>query len=580
MRKVIVIPTYWSRSKGEPWREGDAVYDHPTPIDEEGTLGRTLESIKGMNCRDFTIVILLCPTTEDIASEARGRVFDIVEDVGLNVQTYVFTPSELNRIKYMAYEKEIRHECTDFLSLYGYANVRNMCLYISYIAGADVAILIDDDELVEKENFIELATEFIGGRLYGKTVDGIAGYYLNKYDNYYDDVSMEPWMTYWDRFGSKAAAFDKIIGSEPRIKPTPFAFGGAMVIHRNLFKTVPFDPRITRGEDIDYLINAKMFGFYFFLDRELSIKHLPPPKSHPIWKRFREDIYRFLYEKRKIETQYEVPNMNLVSPEDFDPYPGSFLKEELEDMIFKANVMLSMDYMASGDVDSARESIRNIYLSKYDAMPKDDVFTHLRKLQRNWRSLLQFTKENMMQVRRILDECDMGCALEYEKERHIQEMTSKEVEILLSGMEFFSDMDEGFRELLAGIAKVKVFEPDEYVLKIGDKDNSFYIIKKGAVRISRLNGEGDEVVLGRLGEGDYFGESNIISEDINVDIIAEDFTQVITFSEDEMLNLIDANPKAGMQVVMLFLRELAQKLSSLNSRYMDAISRNIELDIQ
>jgi len=46
MRKVVLIPTYWSRKKADGWREGDAVYDHPTPLDEEGTLARTLESMK------------------------------------------------------------------------------------------------------------------------------------------------------------------------------------------------------------------------------------------------------------------------------------------------------------------------------------------------------------------------------------------------------------------------------------------------------------------------------------------------------------------------------------------------------
>lgn len=582
MRKAIVIPTYWSRAlhSGEGWVEGDAVYDHPTPIDGEDTLSLTLESMKILGSRDYILVILLCPTTEKILTQARQRVLEILDKANLGVQTYVFTPSQLNSIKYIAYEKELKQESTDLLSLHGYANVRNMCIYIAYILGVDVAMLIDDDEIFEKSNFIEIATEFIGGRLYGKTVDGIAGYYLNKYNNYYDDVNIEPWMTYWDRFGSKAAAFDKIIGSEPRIKPTPFAFGGAMVIHRNLFKTVPFDPRITRGEDIDYLINAKMFGFHFFLDRELSIKHLPPPKSHPVWKRFREDIYRFMYEKKKIDTQYEVPNMNIVSPEEFDPYPGSFLKDELEDMIFKANVMLSMDYLASNDFESARESIKNIYLSKYEATPKDDVFTHLRKVQRYWRRLLDFTKDNMMQIRKIMDECDTGCTLEIRKGEHMQHMTSEEVESLLAQMEPFSAMEPKYRDILAGIARINVYETDEFILRTGDTADAFYIINEGAVRISRFNYADEEIILGRLVKGDFFGESTIISADINVNIIAEETTQIISFSEEEIMNIINSYPKAGVKVVMVFLKNMAHKLSSLNSRYMDAISKNLEIEMK
>ncbi len=48
-----------------------------------------------------------------------------------------------------------------------------------------------------------------------------------------------------------------------------------------------------------------MYGFSFFLDNTLSIKHLPVPKSHPQWMRFREDIYRFVYQREKMTAQME-----------------------------------------------------------------------------------------------------------------------------------------------------------------------------------------------------------------------------------------------------------------------------------
>lgn len=198
-------------------------------------------------------------------------------------------------------------------------------------------------------------------------------------------------MIYWNRFGSKTKAFDKIIKCSPRLKVTPFAFGGLMVIHKNMYKIVPFDPNITRGEDIDYLINAKMFGFDFFLDNKLNAKHLPPKKHHPVWKRFREDIYRFLYEQAKINKQYEVNYMNKVLSSDFDPYPGEFLKDDLEDKIYKTNFLLALDYLANDNVEGCRESLKNIYLSKYEAIPSDDPFTNYRMVQKDWTSIIETT---------------------------------------------------------------------------------------------------------------------------------------------------------------------------------------------
>ncbi len=89
---------------------------------------------------------------------------------------------------------------------------------------------------------------------------------------------------------------------------------------------------VTQIVDIDQ-DKIRRFGFGFFLDNQLAIKHLPPPKSHPIWKRLREDIYRFVYEQAKINNQKDRIGMTRVYPEDFDPYPGCFLKKDINDKI-------------------------------------------------------------------------------------------------------------------------------------------------------------------------------------------------------------------------------------------------------
>ncbi|MCL2202197.1 MAG: hypothetical protein FWB75_09550, partial [Oscillospiraceae bacterium] len=369
MRKVVLIPTYWSRPKSEGWQEGDAVYDHPTPLDDGGTLARTLESMKMLSVKDFKLVLLICPTTPEVADAAERRVIEIVREVDLKAETYIFTISDLARMSEIIFETDSLRRTASLLSMIGYANVRNMCLLCADVLSADAAILIDDDEVFEKTDWVERSVEFLGKRIYGDLVHGMAGYYINKHGQYYDDVKPEAWMTHWDRFGTKARAFDEIIGCPPRVKRTPFVFGGAMIIHREMFQSVPFDPHITRGEDIDYLINSKMYGFSFFLDNTLSIKHLPVPKKHPQWKRIREDIYRFVYEKAKISSQYKTSNMVIVTPEDFDPYPGEFLRDDLDDKIFSSNIMLSIDYMLKGDTEGAAESLNNIAIARKDAKP-------------------------------------------------------------------------------------------------------------------------------------------------------------------------------------------------------------------
>jgi hypothetical protein len=181
--------------------------------------------------------------------------------------------------------------------------------------------------------------------------------------------------------------------TQPRLKKTSLALGGNMVIHKNLFSNVPFDPNITRGEDTDFLINARMFGFKFYSDNMLAIKHIPPKKSHPSWMRIREDIYRFIYERAKIMSQKEMNETTRVSSKDLDPYPGYFLREDLEEKIGEACKLLYEEYRSNGDTLGSREVLKNITVAKSDAIPKFDPFIELCNLQKKWIELMDFIKK-------------------------------------------------------------------------------------------------------------------------------------------------------------------------------------------
>jgi hypothetical protein len=210
-------------------------------------------------------------------------------------------------------------------------------------------------------------------------------------------------MTHWDKIDKMNEAFELIIGREPRLKETPFVFGGNMIVHRDVFMRIPFDPNITRGEDIDFLINMRMFGYRFFLDNALSIKHLPPPKSHPKWKQIREDIYRFVYEREKIRDQEDMEEMVHVRAEDLDPYPGAFLKDDLEEKIERASMILADDYRDEGKESDAQETLRNIEIARGEAIPSENAFLSVLEFKKAWAEMMTFadqreTRENLKQA--------------------------------------------------------------------------------------------------------------------------------------------------------------------------------------
>jgi len=397
MKVTMIIPSYWGRKKSDGWRETDDVYDHPTPLDETGTLGRALKSLSILKSKDFNLVVLGISTAQDIQGDVESKISSILKEEAPEVKTVLFSYSHLDKI----HQHLANHGLEKFIPLLrlgGYSNVRNLCLFLAHLLGSEAAVLIDDDEIFEDTLFMEKALEFIGKKIRGDKVLAVAGYYINPDNDFFINKNIEPWMTYWNKIDSMNRAFKEIISKPPRLKETPFVFGGNMVVHQDLFKHVPFDPAVPRGEDIDYLINAGMFGYKFYLDNELSIKHDAPPKTHPTWRKVREDVLRFVFEKSKLEAQEPVPGMKRITAEDLEPFPGEFLREDLQHRIFHSNIMLAVDYLRQDDKKGAVECMNNINLAKTKVTSETNSFQNLIQLQKTWKNLMEyFSSEKVRQ---------------------------------------------------------------------------------------------------------------------------------------------------------------------------------------
>jgi hypothetical protein len=389
MKTTMVIPSYWGREKEEGRKETDTIYDHPTPLDEEGTLGRLLDSISLIKNKDFRLVILGVATAPDIQEETEKKLESVIADSAKDVEAHLFSNSHLSKIHQFLCQYK-REEMIPLLQLDGYSNVRNLCTFVPHLMGSEIAVLIDDDEIFEDPDFMDKALEFIGQEKHRDRILAVAGYYINPDDDFLLKREILPWMTYWNKIDCMNRAFQQIIAEEPRLKVTPFVFGGNLVLHKDLFTRIPFDPSVPRGEDIDFLINARLFGFKTYLDNQLAIKHKAPPKTSPKWEQVRQDIFRFVFEKKKLEGQEGYPGLHHLQASELDPYPGEFLKDELEEKIYRSNQMLAMDYLSAGDTQGAMECMRNIYLAKTQADSDENPYYNLLRFQTDWEQLMDF----------------------------------------------------------------------------------------------------------------------------------------------------------------------------------------------
>ena len=139
-------------------------------------------------------------------------------------------------------------------------------------------------------------------------------------------------------------------------------------------REVCFDPFMTRGEDIDFLISAFFKNFLFGFSSKWSIIHKPPkrylyPSLDPKNK-LKRDVIRFIYQKRKINhlaKKFKLKRSSLLDI--LDPYPGGFLKlpeNRLKSDAFKYIDQLSLEKYINKTLDKEI----NRFLRMYSFWPR------------------------------------------------------------------------------------------------------------------------------------------------------------------------------------------------------------------
>jgi len=382
---TVVIPTYWCPSAKDNIIE-EKIFDDPTHVYEEGTLGRILDSFSILRDKDFTLVIIISSTAHEIEDEVIEKVKNIISPFNKRYDIKLLYYYNLIKLKERLLAENVSEDACNLINLDNYSSIRNICSIAGILNDSEITVFIDDDEVFTDEYFLERAREFIGKKHNGHKIEAVAGYYVQSDNNYrLDEKKVPGWKReHWNNVIAMNKAFDRIISSSPRLNHTTFVFGGNMVIHKGLLMNIPFDPKITRGEDIDFLINVRINKINFWLDNELYIKHLPPAKKQPQWLSFREDIKRFLYERKKVMDHSDIEG---VSIEDLMPYPGVFIGEDLEQRIIKANKLLCLEYKKQGKKEDILECEKNIEFITNSEFSNFDTRTWLADLTSKWKEV-------------------------------------------------------------------------------------------------------------------------------------------------------------------------------------------------
>lgn len=349
-------------------------------------LRRALESLKTLRGEHSVSIILpFCiegkGMEEGRAQEYHSVLMEALATIAIPYKRFILTTHNLKAIKGYVSQRGFA-DVVERLNLCGFPNIRNGGLILSQALGAEAAVFIDNDEVIDTPDFVDIALTGLFEPVNGRKADGKGGFYISKRGEVYERIAPPWWQCCWKKVKLFEDVWETILTDKERFVEAPVILGGNMVLTRRLFEKIPFDPLVPRGEDVDYLINARIAGFKVLFDKHLKVKHLPAERTISYRKEeLKGDLERFLYERVKV---VDHKGLNL------DPYPGYFLKWD-----FKVKAVITV-------------ILFSLYLAlRYQWKDALDVYTYLSPLFKNpkgkedyegfkqrWGTLMEFIRHD------------------------------------------------------------------------------------------------------------------------------------------------------------------------------------------
>src|SRR5438552_5397627 len=121
---------------------------------------------------------------------------------------------------------------------------------------------------------------------------------------------------------------------------------------------------------------------------------------------------------------------------------------------------------------------------------------------------------------------------------------------VLKQVPLFALLDAEETAVLAGQVELKKFAPRERIWKIGDSGGQAYVTVSGAVRVTTVDEDQQEVVVAEPAAGEFFGFASMLEQtphQTNAMALAD--TACLEVSRDDIAVLLQRKPMAGMDLL-------------------------------
>ncbi len=140
--------------------------------------------------------------------------------------------------------------------------------------------------------------------------------------------------------------------------------------------------------------------------------------------------------------------------------------------------------------------------------------------------------------------------------------------IILKYVPIFSELDDDILSRIEELGMLRNYKKDMMIVDETNEGPGLFVVIKGAVKVTRNDSEGREIILTILGEYEYFGEMSLLDGQYpSANVIAMENTELFYLGRDEFMQLIQYNPKitfALLEGLIRRLRAADDKIKSLS----------------
>ena len=146
----------------------------------------------------------------------------------------------------------------------------------------------------------------------------------------------------------------------------------------------------------------------------------------------------------------------------------------------------------------------------------------------------------------------------------------KDIEQLVGELDFFRPLGPEKIAIVAGCGRTRAFQPDEMILREGQVEDAFYLIRGGSVALEVFGPQRGSLIVETVGPGEPLGWSWLFPPHrARFDARALEVVTTIEFDGGCLRGKCEADHELGYELLRLFGGVLAVRLEHTRLRLLD-----------